>query len=107
MSGFAENLATLPGVNTIAALELHAEGCEPAAVIENAPGQQGSLRIYYSVALKFGGIGPSAAHQALALYAEKVDEARAAPGTHPNIDRLFEIIEHDLHYAIRAVPRSA
>ncbi len=106
MSGFAENLAALPGVNSIAALELHAEGCEPAAVIENVPGQQGSLRIYYSVALKFGGIGPSAARQALALYAEKVDEARAAPGTHPNIDRLFDIIERDLHYAVKAVPKT-
>ena len=106
MNGFAENVAALPGVDTIAALELHAEGCEPAAVIENVPGQQGSLRIYYSVAVKFGGLGPTAARHALALYAEKVGEARSAPGTHPNIDRLFEIIAQDLHYAVRAVPRT-
>jgi hypothetical protein len=105
MSQFADNLRALPEVENLAALELVGEGSDPDARIENRPGQQGSLRIYYSVAVDFGGIGPTAAHKALELFAEKADEARAEPGSHPNIDRLFDIIERDIHYAVRAVPK--
>jgi hypothetical protein len=107
MKRFTENLTTLPAVDHLARLDLYVDGSDtPSAVIENAPGKQGSLRIYYALAVEFGGIGPAAARKALELYAEHVDNARANPGKHPNIDRLLEIIESGRVYAVRAVPKS-
>lgn len=106
MSRFAENLETLPSVDGLDRLELYiADDREPHAVIENRPGQSGSLAVYYKVAVDFGGIGPAAAHQALALYAEHTDDARTHPGKHLNIDRLFHVIETNTYYAVRAVPK--
>lgn len=106
MTDFATNLKALPSVDALARLELYLGNARtPAAVIENKPGQAGSLAVYYKVSVDFGGIGPAAAHQALALYAEHTDDARAHPGKHPNIDRLFTIIDSETYYAVRAIPR--
>ena len=55
----------------------------------------------YHVALKWGGIGPSAAKEALELYAERAINARANPGKHPNIDLLFRVIKNDEYYSVR------
>lgn len=86
-------------------LELYGEDHESAGVIENRPGQTLSLSIYHQVAAEFGGIGPAAARRALELYGEHVEAARAHPGTHPNIDRLFRIIAEDLHLTVRAISK--
>ncbi|APZ42712.1 DUF2322 family protein [Acidihalobacter ferrooxydans] len=107
MPSFAENLAKLPSVTDIQALELYGDGYEADVVIENAPGSQGSLAVYYHVAVQHGGITPKAAQEALELFAEKATEARANPGAHPNIDRLFQIIEQDLFYSVKAVPNAS
>lgn len=101
MSRFEENLLALPPIDHYARMELYANDVTPAAVIENQEGSRGSLQIYYHVALKWGGIGPSAAKEALELFAEYADHARANPGKHPNIDRLFEVIENDEYYSVR------
>ena len=106
MPSFEDNLKSLKQPSEqIAALELYGDGYEPDAVIENKPGSGGSLRIYYEVAVEFGGIGPKAAQKALELFAEKADEAEARPGAHPNIDRLFKIIAQGLYYSVKAIPR--
>jgi hypothetical protein len=106
MPSLTENLATLKqNAEGLERLELYGDGYAPDWVVENRTGSTASLRIYYEVAVEFGGIGPSAARRALELYGEKVEEARAEPGRHPNIDRLLQIIEQDLHYSVRAVPR--
>ena len=107
MPSFAENLKQLPSVDDLQALELYGDGYEPEAVIENAPGSQGSLAVYYHVAVQHGGLTPKAAQEALELFAEHTDDARAKPGAHPNIDRLFRIIEQDLFYSVKAVPKAS
>jgi hypothetical protein len=89
---FAENLKQLPGVSHLAALQL-IDADEVVATIEHKPGQIGSLAVYNHLALTFGAITPQAAHKALDLYAEHTEDARANPGKHPNIDRLFKLIE--------------
>lgn len=107
MPSFKENLETLKQItDNIAALQFFGDGYEPEFVIENKEGTAGSLKVYYEVAVEFGGIGPKAAHKALELYAEHTEDAKANPGKHPNIDRLFEIIEKDLYYSVRAVPKA-
>ncbi len=105
MTLFSQNLAALESVEAYARMELYGADSEPVAVIENAPSSQGSLQIYYHVSLKWGGIGPAAARRALELYAEHVEDAKQNPGKHPNIDRLFEIIEKDEYYSVRCYPR--
>lgn len=107
MPSFKENHQSLPSVDGIARLELYAgDSYEPVGVIENVPGQAGSLAVYYKVSVDFGGIGPSAAKKALELYAEKAEEARAEFGKHPNIDRLFAIVDKGEYLSVKAVPRN-
>lgn len=101
-ASFAENLASLPPVGHLAALELFGHG-EPAGRIENRPGQAGSLRIYHAVAVD-GRIDAAAARQALLLYGEHLADAEANPGRHPNIDRLRRLVACDAVLTVVAVP---
>lgn len=104
MKTFQENLAGLPGIDGIARLELLDSTGNIAAVIENKPGSQGSLRVYRHLAEKHGAITPAAAQEGLALYAEHTGDARANPGKHPNIDRLFAVIERGGKLSARVIP---
>jgi hypothetical protein len=89
---FSDNLRKLPGVSHLAALRLiDAEG-QVVASIEHKPGQTGSLAVYNHLAQIYGAITPEAARHGLELYAEHVEDARANPGKHPNIDRLTMLI---------------
>lgn len=106
MPTFKENLENLKqNTDNLAALKFFGDGYEPDFVIENKEGTAGSLKVYYEVAVDFGGLSPKAAEKALELFAEHVEAAKAEPGKHPNIDRLFEIIDKDLYYSVRAVPK--
>jgi hypothetical protein len=95
MTTFQENLAGLPGIDGIARIELHTKDGSLAAIIENKPGSQGSLRVYRYLADKYAAITPEAAQEGLQLYAEHTADARANPGKHPNIDRLHDLIARD------------
>lgn len=89
---FADNLKQLPGVSHLTALQLiDATDGGVVATIENKPGQTGSLAVYNHLAQLFGAITADAAKKGLDLYAEHVQDARANPGKHPNIDRLLEL----------------
>jgi len=101
---FADNLAQLPAVDTIAAIELVDQAGNQAARIENKPGQAGSLRVYYWLAQTFGSITPEAAALGQKIYAEHTQDAIANPGKHPNIDRLFGIKSAD--QALRVVSQN-
>lgn len=107
MPSFAENLKQLPSIDDLDALELYGDGYVPEAVVENTPGSQGSLTVYYHVGVQHGGLTPNAAQEALALFAEHTDDARARPGAHPHIDRLFQIIDQDLYYSVKARPKAS
>ncbi|WP_019625950.1 DUF2322 family protein [Thioalkalivibrio sp. ALJT] len=95
----------LPDVSNIERLELFGEDYNPTATIENRDGQTLSLQIYYQLALDYGGIGPKAANSGLLMYGSHADDARANPGKHPNIDRLFEVLNNDYYLSVKAVPR--
>ena len=107
MANFAELLQGLPAVDHLDRIELLPHGdSKVAAVIENKPGQAGSLRVYHALAQRFGGIDAAAARDGLELYAEHTADARDNPGKHPNIDRLLNVIEFGLHYDVRPVEKS-
>ncbi len=71
--------------------------------IENKPGTQGSLKVYHHLWKKHGAINAAAAKEGLALYAEHTEDAQNNPGKHPNIDRLFEVLENGLKYVVTAI----
>lgn len=91
MSSFAENLAGLAPIANLDRLELRDAAGTMVAIIENKPGQAGSLAVYHHLLAQHGSIDATAAVAGLALYAEHAADARDHPGKHPNIDRLLAI----------------
>lgn len=100
---FAAQLKTLPKVSHLAALALLNAAGEEIARVENRPGQTGSLAVYNHLAQLYGALTPEAARKGLELFAEHTDHARAQPGKHPNIDRLFGLIERNETLRIKQV----
>ena len=104
MSTFADNLRQLPAVSHLAELQLLNPAGAVVASISNRPGQAGSLAVYHALAHKHGGINAIAAEEGLLLFAEHTEAARRHPGSHPNIDRLFEVIASGQGYTVRLMP---
>lgn len=102
MATFAENLKPLPKISHLAALQLF-DGDSQVATIENKPGQAGSLAVYNHLAQLYGAITAEAAKKGLELFAEHALEARANPGKHPNIDRLFKLLEEPRTLRVKQV----
>jgi hypothetical protein len=100
---FAENIKKLPGISHLAAINLLDTDGNVLATIENKAGSQGSLTVYNHLAQTFGAITPDAARKGLELFAEHTDDARGNPGKHPNIDRLFALIEEKKTLRIKHV----
>lgn len=92
---FSDNLALIPTMETVAAIELVDQSGATVAKIENKPGQAGSLRVYGWLADTFRAITPEAAELGLKIYAEHTQDAHSNPGKHPNIDRLLNIKTSD------------
>lgn len=95
MENFATTLSQLPPITHIEQITLVDETGKQIAVIENRPGKSGSLSVYHKLYCDFGEISPEAAKLGLQLFAEHTQDAEQNPGKHPNIDRLFELIEHN------------
>ena len=104
MSTFADNLRQLPPVTHLNALELIDSAGHVAATLENKPGKAGSLAVYHALAAKHGRIDRAAAQEGLQLFAEHTESARQHPGSHPNIDRLFDVIASGRGYSVRLIP---
>ncbi len=107
MNRFADNLRDLPSVEQITRLELLDATDTVIGVIENRPGSAGSVAVYHAVTTPHGRLDRHSAEQALRLYAEHVADAQAQPGKHPNIDRLFQVIDNDSCLLIRSIPHHA
>lgn len=88
---FADNLKPLPGISHLAAIKLFDGEGNEVALIENKPGQAGSVAVYNHLGQTFGAITADAAKKGLEIYAEHTADAQAHPGKHPNIDRLIAI----------------
>jgi hypothetical protein len=88
---FKENLAGLLPIDHVEGIDLTHDG-EIVATIPNAEGKRGSLQVYANVMnFQDGLLGPDQVKQAIELFGEYAEEARQATGSHPNIDRLFEV----------------
>ncbi|MGV6858196.1 MAG: DUF2322 family protein [bacterium] len=105
MPSFKEILPTLRPIDGIASLTL--AGTNGDAVLENKPGTSGSVAVYHEVSFDTGRIDAESAEKALALYAEHTADARENPGKHPNIDRLFALIENGEELTVTVNPPTA
>jgi hypothetical protein len=103
MSTFADNLRQLPPITHLSELQLIDAAGQVAATIENKPGKAGSLAVYNALAAKHGSINVAAAEEGLVLFAEHTASARQHPGSHPNIDRLLDVIACGQGYTVRLV----
>lgn len=103
MTQFKANLDTFPQIDGIVRLELLDSTGKIAGIIENKPGSQGSLRLYLHLANLYDNITPEAAEKGLELYAEHTTDAEENPGKHPNIDRLFDLIEAQETLTVKSV----
>ena len=92
-ASFKDNLQLLPSVDDIAHIDIIDPTGAIVDTIENKPGKQGSIVVYRYLAETFGNIDAKAAAHGLEVFAEHTADAKSRPGAHPNIDRLFEIIE--------------
>eukprot|EP00878_Enallax_costatus_P014189 GHUV01014841.1.p1 GENE.GHUV01014841.1~~GHUV01014841.1.p1 ORF type:complete len:133 (+),score=30.54 GHUV01014841.1:105-503(+) len=92
-----DNVAALPPTDSIAAVTL-----QPINhTIQNAPGKKASVAIYSYLAFKYGGrLTIEAAEEGLQLYDEVVADAKAHPGSHPNIDILLDVIGNQTQLSI-------
>jgi hypothetical protein len=93
MKKFSDYLATLETTDHIQKIELFGKDASLAGTIENKPGSQGSVKVYHHLLKKHGSINKEAAKEGLKIYAEHTQDAEENPGKHPNIDRLFGVIE--------------
>jgi len=104
MSTFSDNLADLASAEHLARIELYDATGARVGTIENKPGSQGSLKVYLHLLNAHGGITPRAAEEGLALYAEHTADAQTHPGKHPNIDRMFEVMETGRSLRVEVYP---
>ena len=100
---FADNLLQLPSIDHIAELQLIDAQGQVVATIPNQPGKAGSVRVYAALASQYGAIDVPAAQQGLEWFAEHTLAARDHPGSHPNIDRLFSVIESGQTLQVRLI----
>ena len=95
MQKFSDVLLTLDDASHVQRIELFNSDGSPAGAIENKPGSQGSVKVYYHLFRMYGEISMDAAVEGLSLFAEHTADAENCPGKHPNVDRLLNLLEDE------------
>lgn len=103
MDKFKDILLELDDVEGVQRIELFYEDGESAGVIINKPGSTGSIKVFHHLYKEFGSINIDAAVEGLSLYAEHTADAEDNPGKHPNIDRLFNVIEDSEPLTVKVI----
>ncbi|OIQ95280.1 hypothetical protein GALL_227590 [mine drainage metagenome] len=101
MQIFSDVLQTLDDASHVKRIELFNANGSPAGVIENKPGSQGSLKVYYHLFRMYGEISLDAAVEGLSLFSEHTADAENCPGKHPNVDRLLNILEDEQPLSVK------
>ena len=97
---FKDILETLPSIDHLTGLDV-LNGETVIHHIPAAPGKLGSLRLYNALAEKFNGkLNRTSAQQGVEWFAEYIEDAKANPGKHPNIDLLFKVIDENLNLTL-------
>jgi hypothetical protein len=107
MQKFSDILQTLDDASHVMRIELYNKDGSSAGSIENKPGSQGSIKVYYHLARMYGEISLDAAVEGLSLYAEHTEDAENCPGKHPNVDRLLNILEDEQPLSVKVFENNA
>ena len=103
MQKFSDVLLTLDNTDHVQRIELFHEDGSTAGVIENKPGNQGSVKLFHQLYKMFGSISLDAAVEGLSLYAEHTEDAENCPGKHPNVDKLIDVLENEAPLAVKVI----
>lgn len=103
MEKFSEVLETLEPADHLQSIEFYDIAGKLADKLISKPGTKGSMKVYQHLFNTFGRLNEDAAIEGLALFCEHTEEAEMNPGKHPNIDRLFEILENDAPMTMKLV----
>ncbi|KAA8492113.1 hypothetical protein FVE85_3551 [Porphyridium purpureum] len=96
---FKDTVAQLPATDHVSSIELlglrdkYLRAPEFNTEVDNVEGKRASVAIYHALLSEFGVINARAAEKGLLLYGPFVEEARRKPGSHPNIDLLFRVLD--------------
>ena len=90
---FKQVLNVLPDIEQIKKINLYDQNDNLVDAIENMQGTQGSLKVYFYLNKNFKKINLAAAQKGLELFSEHTAEAEKNPGSHPNIDRLINVVK--------------
>lgn len=102
---FKDVIETLPDITNLEKIELYDIEDNFTDKIDNLPGTQGSLKVYFYLYKTFKVINFQAAQKGLELFAEYTNDAKKSPGSHPNIDRLINIIKSKNSLKMKVIPR--
>ena len=102
---FKDVIKTLPDITNLEKIELYDIEDNFTDKIDNLPGTQGSLKVYFYLYKTFKVINFQAAQKGLELFAEYTNDAKKSPGSHPNIDRLINIIKSKNSLKMKVIPR--
>ncbi len=95
MQKFSDILHTIDDASHVQSIELFNAAGRSVGVIENKPGSQGSVKVYYHLYRMYGELSLDAAVEGLSLFAEHTADAENCPGKHPNVDRLLNLLEDE------------
>lgn len=103
---FQENLAQMPDIQHLAAIEIKDESGKIIHTIPAVEGKLGSLKLYYALSEQFQQrLDAQAAKQGLMWFAEYVQDAKENFGKHPNIDLLLRVEQEHLVLKINSIIR--
>jgi hypothetical protein len=102
---FKQVLKVLPDIEHIDKINLYDQNDNLVVVIENMQGTQGSLKVYFYLYKNFKKINSAAAQKGLELFSEHTAEAKKNPGSHPNIDRLINVVKTNDTLRIKTILR--
>jgi hypothetical protein len=107
MQKFSDVLQTLDDASHVQRIELFNSDGSVAGVIDNKPGSQGSVKVYYHLFRMYGEISLDAAVEGLSLFAEHTADAENCPGKHPNVDRLLNLLEDEQPLTVKVTETNA
>jgi hypothetical protein len=105
MQKFSDILQSLDDASHVQCIELFNSDGSPAGAIENKPGSQGSVKVYYHLFRMYGEISLDAAVEGLSLFAEHTADAENCPGKHPNVDRLLNLLEDEQPLTVKVTEK--
>ncbi|MDI1310152.1 MAG: DUF2322 family protein [Methylotenera sp.] len=105
MQKFSDVLQTLDDASHVQRIELFNSDGSSAGMLENKPGSQGSVKVYYHLFRMYGEISLDAAVEGLSLFAEHTADAENCPGKHPNVDRLLNLLEDEQPLTVKVTEK--